>query len=142
MKQHKIPFNDSMYYENQKGWMISHSSLCELNFLTKKASIIKKLEVDFERNHSPFLSVVKHDKKFYLSPGIEGKYIGIYNQDVDEIHNIQLREMNNANQVDYLLKPSLNPGIKVENYIFYSGFSYPAIVVIDTLTDDIFYIDD
>ena len=91
MKQHKIPFNDSMYYENQKGWMISHSSLCELNFLTKKASIIKKLEVDFESNHSPFLSVVKHDKKFYLSPGIEGKYIGIYNQDVDEIHNIQLR---------------------------------------------------
>ena len=142
MKQHKIPFNDSMYYENQKGWMISHSSLCELNFLTKKASIIKKLEVDFERNHSPFLSVVKHDKKFYLSSGIEGKYIGIYNQDVDEIHNIQLREINNANQVDCLLKPSLNPGIKVENYIFYSGYSYPAIVVIDTLTDDIFYIDD
>lgn len=140
--QYRIPYSDSMYYENNKGWMISHSSLCELDFVKKKARIVKKFDKDFEDGFCPFLGVVCIDKKFYLSPGIEGKCIGIYDCERGEMKKIQLKEIDFEHRVNSMLKPTLNPGIRVGNYIVFSGFSYPAIVVLDTLTDEVFYFDD
>ena len=134
------PVAVDMVENNEKIWMalIDRNGICEVDKITKKARICKIFEGESIDREWLYNHVEKVGNYLIFSPGVANR-IAIYDLHQDVINYIPLRELK------FHCKQNQNESrfwntLRYYSDVYLFGYSYPAIIRINTETMEITYI--
>lgn len=126
-----------MVEDNEKIWFYDNEKniLCEFDRTTEVVSILLELEII---TNNSYTSIQKINQKLVLTPGC-ADYIVVYEMDTKLVHKIYLDNVKND---DFYEIYKFWDSYVFQDYVYMLGFTYPAIIKLDTRTMSIEYLTD
>lgn len=128
--------------EGKKGWFVSWNTQClyEVDFSKKQGKILKFLGC-MENGDVKYKGVVKYKDYLYIYPHAEDN-IMVVDLNGKEVELIAISLLTVSDKIYMEGKSKIRNAFIYENYIFFQGYQYPALIRLNVETNQLEYITD
>lgn len=141
-KMYKKAAGEFVVTEGQMGWFVSleNQCLCEVDFARRKGKILKYFGYT-ENGDVRYRGVIKCNDYLYVYPQADDNIL-VIDLNGEEVNRINIVSLPSSDKVYMEGKPNFRNAFIYEDYIFFQGYQYPALIRLDVETNQLEYITD